>query len=270
MPLGHRSLLLALLTIGCATSSSSTSTSIPTTPSTPAATPAPSAGAPSPEAIAAAADRTDDDRKLDPGRKPAELLRFLKVEPGMKVAELFAGGGYTTELLARAVGPTGVVYGQNSKAVLEKFAEKPWSERLARPVNKNVVRVDRELEDPLPPEARDLDLVVSNIIYHDTVWTKVDRAKMNGAVFAALKKGGRYVVCDSSAKPGSGLTAAQTLHRIDEKVVRDEVGAAGFTLLEEGSFLRNPADPRDWNSSPSAAGPKRGTSDRFCLDFKKP
>jgi predicted methyltransferase len=253
-----RSLLSPLLFAACAHASA------PPPPAPPAAA---SVDA---DAIVNAPDRSDADRKLDAGRKPAELLRFLKVQPGMKVAELFAAGGYTTELLARAVAPNGVVYGQNTKMVLERFAEKPWSERLARPVNKNVVRVDRELADPLPPEARDLDLVVSNIIYHDTVWQNVDRAKMNGAIRAALKPGGRYVVCDSSAPAGSGVSAAQTLHRIDEAVVRQEVAAAGFKLVEEGNFLRNPADTRDWSSSPMAAGARRGTSDRFCLAFAKP
>jgi predicted methyltransferase len=223
-----------------------------------------------PQAIVAAPDRTEADRKLDAGRKPVEFLRFLAVTPGMKVAELFAGGGYTTELLARAVGPSGVVYGQNTPFVLQRFAEKPWSERLKRPVNARVVRVDRELDDPLPPEARDLDLVVSNIIYHDTVWQGVDRAKMNAAIHAALKPGGRYVICDSSAKEGSGAAAAKTLHRIDEALVRSEVTAAGFQLVATADFLRNPQDTRDWNSSPMAAGERRGTSDRFCLAFRKP
>lgn len=188
----------------------------------------------------------------------------------MKVGELFSGGGYTTELLARVVGPNGVVYGQNSKALLERFLEKPWSARLTRPVNKNVVRVDRELDDPFPPEARDLDLVVSYVNYHDAVWLGTDRAKMNRAVFAALKGGGRYVVCDSSAKEGRGTEDAQTLHRIDEKVVRDEIPVAGFELVHEGNFLRNPDDYRDWNSSPREAGARRGTSDRFCLAYRKP
>jgi len=68
------------------------------------------------------------------------------------VAELGAGGGYTTELLARAVGPTGVVYAQNSRFILERFAAKPWGERLAKPVMHNVVRVDRDFDNPLPPE----------------------------------------------------------------------------------------------------------------------
>ena len=222
------------------------------------------------EALAAAPDRSEADRALDPGRKPAAFVEFLQVGPGMKVAELSAGGGYTTELLARAVGPDGVVYGQNTKWALERFAEKPWSARLQKPVMKNVVRVDRELDDPLPPEATGLDLVVSNAIYHDTVWLGVDRQKMNAAVFRALRPGGAYAVCDSSAKTGTGAADAQTLHRIDEQLVRDEVTAAGFALAGQSDILRNPEDTRDWSASPGAAGEKRGTSDRFCLRFVKP
>lgn len=231
---------------------------------------APKNAAPAATDVASASDRSDADRALDAGRKPAEMLAFLGVKPGMKAAEIMAGGGYTTELLARAVGPTGTVYGENPKWVLERFAEKPWSERLAKPVMKNVVRVDRELDDPLPPEATNLDLVVSNAIYHDTVWQKVDRTKMNAAILRALRVGGRYVVCDSSAKAGTGIADTETLHRIDEQIVRTEVTAAGFALEEEGSFLRNPADTRDWSASPGSAKEKRGTSDRFCLKFQKP
>jgi predicted methyltransferase len=62
----------------------------------------------------------------------------------------------------------------------------------------------------------------------------------------------------------------KTLHRIEEQVVREEIEAAGFRLVAEGTFLRNPADPRDWNDAPSAAGARRGTSDRFVLKFVKP
>lgn len=225
---------------------------------------------PPPEAVVDSDERTPEDRALDAGRKPEELLAFIDLKPGMRVAELVAGGGYTTELLARAVGPQGAVYGQNPKWLLEKFAEKPWAARLSRPVNRNVVRLDRELNEPFPAEVSGLDRVVSNLVYHDAVWQGVDRPRMNSAVFQVLRPGGRYIVCDSSAKPGSGPEVTQTLHRIDEEVVRREVTAAGFTLEEEGSFLRNPADTRDWNASPMAAGKRRGTSDRFCLRFEKP
>jgi predicted methyltransferase len=221
-------------------------------------------------AIVSAADRDADDKKLDEGRHPGEMLAFFGIAPGQHVAELEAGTGYTTELLARTVAPGGVVYAENNKFVLEKFAEKGWTARLAKPVNKLVVRVDRELEDPLPPEAHDLDAVIFVLFYHDTVWLGTDRAKMNAKVFASLKKGGVYGIVDHSGRPGTGSTETQTLHRIEEKVVVDEVKAAGFTLAADAAFLRNPADARDWSASPSKAGEKRGTSDRFVLKFVKP
>ncbi|HEY8090238.1 MAG TPA: SAM-dependent methyltransferase [Polyangiaceae bacterium] len=220
-------------------------------------------------AVVDAPDRTDDDRALDAGRHPAELLDFLHLGPGMRVAELVAGSGYTAELLARAVAPGGVVYAENPKLILEK-GEQAWRDRLARPAMKTVVRVDRELDDPLPPEAKDLDLVVIILVYHDTVWLGVDRDKMNRAVFASLKKGGRYAVVDHSAREGRGVADVSTLHRIDEATVTDEVLRAGFRLASKDSFLRNPSDPRDWNDSPPAAAGRRGQSDRFALMFVKP
>jgi len=134
----------------------------------------------------------------------------------------------------------------------------------------NVTRVDRELDDPLPPEAQNLDAVFLVLVYHDTVWQGVDRARMNAAIFRALRPGGVYVIVDHSARAGTGTADVQTLHRIDEEVVKTEVPQAGFKLAAEGDFLRNPSDPRDWNASPRAAAEKRGTSDRFALKFVKP
>src|SRR5512146_498638 len=64
-------------------------------------------------------DRSDADRVIDQRRKPEELLEFYGVLTGMHVLDLGAGGGYNTELLARAVGPTGVVYAQNNRYLLE-------------------------------------------------------------------------------------------------------------------------------------------------------
>jgi predicted methyltransferase len=220
--------------------------------------------------LVSAPDRAQEDRDLDQGRRPAELLEYFKVTPGMKVAEIGAGGGYTTEIFARAVGPTGVVYGQNSRFILDRFAEKPWSARLEKTLMKNVVRVDREFDDPLPPEAKDLDAVLIVLFYHDLFWLDADRAKMNQAIFRALKPGGVYAVVDHSGRPGTGSTEVKTLHRIEEKLVRKEIRKAGFKLVSEARFLRNPADTRDWNASPSAAAERRGTTDRFVLKFVKP
>ena len=222
------------------------------------------------KAVVEAADRSPQDRELDAGRRPGELLSFVGISSGMKVAELAAGGGYTAELLARMVGPSGVVYGQNSMGMLEKFAEKPWSARLAKPVMKNVVRIDREFDDPLPPEAQNLDAVFDVLFYHDTFWLNVDRAKMNSAIFRALKPGGGVVMVDHSGRPATARSDTQTLHADAESVIEDEVVRAGFRLVAEAEFLRNPGDTRDWNDSPFAAGERRGKSERFVLKFVKP
>ena len=250
--------------------------SLSTTPSALASAsppPAQAAGAPlsaaDARALLAAADRTDADRNVDKVRHPDQLLVFMGAGPGMRVADLGAAGGYTTELLVRAVGSSGKVYSQNDPDYAKRFKDR-IDERLARPINKDVVRVYRTFDDPLPPEARDLDLVVLYIFYHDVVWFGADRDKMNKALFAALKPGGAYVVVDASAKAGDGTSNTKTLHRIEETVVKSEVEKAGFVLAGSADFLRNPDDTRDWNSSPRAAGDRLGTEDRFVLKFVKP
>src|SRR5476651_1831050 len=75
-------------------------------------------------AIVAAPDRSDADRNTDKRRDPVKLLKFISVKKGMKVLDMEAGAGYTTELLARAVGPTGVVYAQDSAEVIERVKDK--------------------------------------------------------------------------------------------------------------------------------------------------
>jgi predicted methyltransferase len=221
-------------------------------------------------AAVAAADRSAEDRALDAGRKPEQLLNFFQIKPGMRVAELAAGGGYTAELLARVVGPSGKVYGQNSKFLLERYAQAPWTERLRKPVNAGIVRLDRDFDVPLPEDVKNLDAVLMVLFYHDTVWMKTDRAKMNRSIFAALAPGGVFGVVDHSAKPGEGLTQVETLHRIEEPLVVKEIEAAGFKMEERASFLENPKDARDWSASPRKAGELRGTSDRFVYRFRKP
>ncbi len=219
-----------------------------------------------------APDLPAPDRALDAGRKPAQMLEFFGIAPGMKVADLFAGGGYTTELLSRVVGPTGTVYSQNPIFPPQYQAiTKAWKGRLQRPILKNVVAVTRSFGagDLLPVPPGSLDTVVMNMNYHDLVLQGVDRAKVNDAVFKALKSKGVYGIVDHSAKPGSGVKDI-ALHRIDEPVVIEEIRQAGFRLEGASSALRNPMDDRTWVTSPRVAGARRGTSDRFMLKFVKP
>jgi predicted methyltransferase len=221
-------------------------------------------------AVLASADRSAEDKALDESRRPGELLTYFGIQPGMRVGEIAAGGGYTAELLARTVGDEGKVYAVNSQFLLDRFAQKPWTERLEKPILSNIVRLDRNFDEPFPPEVTGLDVVFCILFYHDLFWMNVDRNKTNRAVFRALKPGGTYAVIDHSSRPGAGASEVESLHRIEERIVREEIESAGFELAGSADFLRNSNDSRDWNPSPRAAGARRGQSDRFVLKFVKP
>jgi predicted methyltransferase len=214
------------------------------------------------EAIVASPDRSEADRRNDQRRKPLEILAFTGVRPGMTVLDVSAGGGYTTELLARAVAPGGRVFAQTPRPPSATLAE-----RLKTPAAANVVSVVRPFESPAPAElpAASLDLVTLMFNYHDFGHLGVDRARANAAIFAALKPGGAYVIADHSGRPGTGISESGTLHRVEEALVRREVEAAGFRLAGQGMFLRNPNDPRD-RETPEPPQPK----DEFILRFVKP
>jgi len=222
--------------------------------------------APAPDyaAIVAAPDRAASDRPIDARRRQPQLLAYTGARPGMRVLDLDAAAGYSTELLARVVGPTGVVYAQDSKGQMER-ARLRMDERMKTPAMANVVRVVREYDDPVPPGAAPLDLVTFFFGYHDLANTAVDRAAMNRRLFEAVRPGGVVVVADHSARAGAGTTVSKTLHRIEESVIRRELEAAGFRLVAEGGFLRNPDDPRDTLVFRSPV-----PVDEFVLKFEKP
>jgi len=252
--------------------------------------------------IVSSTDRTAADRTNDVRRKPEQMLGFIGIHPGILAVDLSAGGGYTTELLARAIGPSGKVYGQsrprdpsristpavapegNSNPVSTPSAASaaPASAPRLSPValaerGNNlrahsvqaapIVALSQPFEDPVPSElaVEGIDLVTLMFNYHDLGHLGADRATMNKAVFRALKSGGLYVIADHSGRPGTGISESGTLHRVEEAFLRQEVEAAGFNLMDEGKFLRNPNDPRDKNT-PDPPQPK----DEFVLKFVKP
>ncbi len=223
------------------------------------------AKAPDYEAIVAAPDRTDADRQADQRRQPARMLAFAGVQAGMKVLDMEAAAGYSTECLARAVGPSGTVYAQDSAAIIERYVKDKFDIRARKPAMKNVVQVVRDFDDPIPPDVSNLDRITFFFAYHDITYMPVDRAVMNRKMFAALKPGGFLVVADHSAKPGDGVNVASTLHRIEESTLRQEIEAAGFKLVAEGDFLRHPEDPRDAKVFQPAV-----PTDEFVLKYQKP
>jgi predicted methyltransferase len=163
-------------------------------------------------AIIAAPDRADTDRQTDQRRDPVKLLTFTGVKTGMAVLDIGAGGGYSTELMARAVGPSGKVYAQDHETAPR--AKERFDTRMKTDAMKNVAALDRPFDDPVPDDVRNLDLITFFFFYHDTTYMTVDRAAMNKKLFAALKPGGFLVIADHSAKEGAGTTVAKTLHRI--------------------------------------------------------
>ncbi len=223
-------------------------------------------GTPAPDyaAIVAAPDRSEADRANDRRRKPVELFAFTGARPGMKVLDMGAGGGYSTELLARIVAPDGTVYSQNPAGMFPG-AIKAYEARAQGAAMKNAVRVERPFEDPLPRGDSGLVLIAFFFFYHDTVYLDVDRPRMNRRLYELLKPGGILVLADHSARPGDGTGVAKSLHRIEESAVRRELEAAGFQFVSEGGFLRNPDDPR----SEPVAKPKV-PNDEFVLKFRKP
>ncbi len=251
--------------------------------------------------IVASPDRSEADRTNDLRRKPEQMLGFIGIRAGIVALDLSAGGGYTTELLARAIGPSGTVHGQSqprdpsrtptpppapegnsnptaapsAASAMPATARRPSVVALAERDSKlrsngvpaaSIFAISRPFTDPVPPElaAERIDLVTLMFNYHDLGHLGVDRAAMNQAVFRALKPGSLYVIADHSGRPGTGISESGTLHRIEEAFLRQEVEAAGFKLLEEGNFLRNPNDPRDKNT-PDPPQPK----DEFVLKFVK-
>ena len=251
--------------------------------------------------ILSSPDRTPADRTNDLRRKPEQMLAFIGIRPGIVALDLSAAGGYTTELLARSIGPTGKVYGQsrprdpnqaptsssvpegNSRPNLAPVASPAPSatprpspvalaDREARLHEAGIsaapiIALSRPFEDPVPSDmaSEQIDLVTQMFNYHDLGHLGVDRAAMNRAVFRALKPGGLYIIADHAGRPGTGISESGTLHRVEEAFLRQEVEAAGFRLVEEGNFLRNPNDPRDKNT-PDPPQPK----DEFVLKFVRP
>jgi predicted methyltransferase len=210
-------------------------------------------------AIVAQPDRTDADHQTDKRRDPVHLLAFTGAKTGWTVLDMGAGAGYSTELMARSVGPTGKVYGQ-SDTESDKLQA-----RMTTPAMRNVVVLVRPFDDPVPAQLHDFDLISFFFAYHDTTYMEVDRAKMDKALFAALKPGGFLVIADHSARPEDGATVGKTYHRIAEQTLRAEIEAAGFRFVADGQFLRHPEDARTGivfrNPTPV---------DEFVLKFRKP
>lgn len=208
--------------------------------------------------------RPTEEVARDPLRDPADILAFAQVAPGDKIADIRPGAGYFSRLFSDVVGPTGRIYAFVPNRTAER--ENPTADALAA-AYPNITRVNGLLDSMTYAEP--LDLIFMSQEYHDfhIPSFNTDVAKMNAAVFAALKPGGRYVVIDHQAAPGTGISVVGTLHRIEGDYLRREVEAAGFVFEGESKVVANPADDHSLNVFDAAI---RGRTDQFVYRFRKP
>ncbi|MDH4108536.1 MAG: methyltransferase domain-containing protein [Gammaproteobacteria bacterium] len=236
--------------------------------------PPPLPGHPQEIYTAAVADpaRSDTDRERDAGRKPAEVLAFFRIGPGMQVFDLYSGGGYYAELLSYVVGPTGSVTAHNNQPYLG-FAADEIATRYSGDRLPNVAQLLAE-NNELTLEAGRYDAVTMILAYHDVYyadpengWEQVDGPRLLAEIHKALKPGGLVGVVDHYAPLGSPSATGNTTHRIDLDLLVRDFSAAGFVLEDTSDLLRNLDDDRSILVFDPAV---RGKTDRFVLRFRKP
>jgi len=234
------------------------------------AKPAAHAAKPAPTAVWLADPlRSDAMRKLDEGRMPAAVLAFAGVKPGQTVLDFFAGSGYYSLLLARAVGPKGMVFAANPPAEHDAKAWEPFAGKIPQ-LHVMVAEVPFMQFAP-----HSLDLIFTNLNYHDLYWTsekyhfpRVEVPKALAAWFTQVKPGGHVVIIDHAANPGGDpREVADRLHRIDPERVKADMTAAGFVFESESSLLRRSEDDHSMLVFDPAV---RGKTDRFILKFRRP
>ncbi|WP_037504180.1 class I SAM-dependent methyltransferase [Sphingomonas jaspsi] len=222
--------------------------------------------------VAAVADRSEANVKLDASRKPVEVLTFLGLEKGMRVADLFGSNLYWAEITAPAVGPDGTIVIWNPTQFTNDKRKAAVADFTAK--HPNVVFTYSPFESPVL-SAGAYDFLLMNLDYHDTYWSSeknkipvMDPQRWVAAIYNSMKPGGIVGIIDHAANPGGDTRkVVDDLHRIDPAVVRADFERAGFVLEAESDLLRNPADDHSKNVFDESI---RGKTDRFIFKFRKP
>jgi len=207
-------------------------------------------------------ERSAEQKARDANRKPAELLTMSGVKPGDRVVEFASFGQYFTTLLSAIVGPKGMVYMYDLPYTEKRAGEASRAFVAAHP-NSKYELIDYNKVD-LP---QNVDVVFNVLYYHDLSLNDIDIASLNSRIFKALKPGGIFFVVDHNAAPGSGRRDTKALHRIDPELIKQEVKAAGFQLVEESKLLARPED--DHTKMVFTPG-TRGLTDQTVFKFRKP
>jgi predicted methyltransferase len=216
--------------------------------------------------------RTEAARKLDEGRKPAEVLAFLGLQPGMHVADLITGSGYWAQIMAKVVGPKGSVTAWEPDQFYAGGKEKADLDALV--AASPGVKLGHYPFEAFAPPAKAYDFAIINLNYHDLYWEsekykipRTDPAAYVRALYAAMKPGGVVGVIDHVGPAGDTRAIVERMHRIDPATVKADFERAGFKLEAQSDLLANSADDHTkLVFDPSI----RGHTDRFVYKFRKP
>jgi len=256
-----------LLIVGLAATLTACASSQSSAPAAPAAA-AKGGGGGNLTAALASADRPAEDKARDADRKPAELMQFFGVKPGMTTVDVIALGGYVTEVLSVAVGPKGKVYAQNPPIALQLrdgMYAKQITERLANDRLPNVVRVDGDLPASAQIAPGSVDVAITAMNYHDVRNRNPDDGvAFLKAIYIMLKPGGVLGVTDHVGNDGANNAQ---LHRIPKHFLLEDAKAAGFVVDGESDVLAHPAD----DHTKMVFDPTlRGKTDQFVVRLRKP
>ena len=216
----------------------------------------------------AAERRSDGERERDASRKPIETLDFFGLEPDMHVLELFAGGGWYTKLLAPTLAEDGklslAVGGARLAPRLEEWGldkvEVVDDKGEFEPTDQYGVFELKSLELP----KRKYDMVLTFRNYHNL--TPESRARLNAAVFDALKPGGVYGMVDHTRRHMEPMTV-ENWRRADPVEAIKEALDAGFEFAGYSDLHYRPDDELKYDTQRNSVG---GYSDRFTFKFVKP
>ena len=168
-------------------------------------------------------DRLEDENRAIFQYRHA-ILAALAIEPGMEVADVGAGTGFLTRMIAQAVGPEGRVYAVD---VVPEFLELIASRAREAGLANIVTVLSDQKSTRLEPASVDLILVCDT--YHHFEFPRPTLASLH----AALRDGGRMVIIDFERVEGVSDDFAIEHVRAGKGTITDEIKNGGFDLLRE-------------------------------------
>jgi len=223
-------------------------------------------------AAVASETRPEEDRASDAGRKPEAVLELFGIQPGDVVLEMWAGGGYYTELFAHVVGESGKVVAHANAPILEFAGEAHTNRHMDNRLPNTEILMAENNELALEADSFDAATIILN--YHDLYWSseqygweQIDVPAFLAELYKGIKPGGTLGIVDHQAASGSPSETGNTLHRIDSAIVIAELEGVGFVLDGESDSLENPEDDHTKGVFDAEI---RGKTDRYVLRFKKP